>query len=74
MAIQVSTLGALENASKEMIDEARFTAEHNAPISGLVTHFTLKKGQDTGVFPKVGQYTISPLTEGEDMWIRKISG
>lgn len=67
MAVQVSTLGQLEKASKEMIDEARFTAEHNAPISGLVSHFTLKKGQDTGVFPKVGQYTISPLTEGEDM-------
>lgn len=64
---QISTTGQLENASKEMIDTARFTQEHNAPINALVTHFSLAKGQDTGVFPKVGQMSMSNLTEGQDI-------
>jgi len=63
----ISTTGALEAASKEMISTARFTAEHNAPVWGLVSHFTLKKGEDTGIFPKFGQFTISDLSEGQDM-------
>ena len=61
---QISTTGQLANASREMIGKARFTAEHNAPVFATVTHFTLKKGQDTGVFPKVGQMSLSDLTEG----------
>ena len=64
---QISTTGQLANASREMIAKARFTAEHNAPVFGTVTHFTLKKGQDTGVFPKVGQMSLSDLTEGQDI-------
>ena len=63
----ISTTGALEAASKEMISTARFTAEHNAPVWGLVSHFTLTKGEDTGIFPKFGQFTISDLSEGQDM-------
>lgn len=64
---QISTTGQLEKASQEMIDSARYAAEHNAPIVGLVTKFTLKKGQDTGVFPKVGQMSVSSLSEGQDI-------
>lgn len=64
---QISTTGQLENASKEMIDTARFTAEHNAPVRALVTNFRLRRGQDTGVFPKVGQMSMSNLTEGQDI-------
>ena len=64
---QISTTGQLENASQEMIDSARYTAEHNAPLEALVTKFTLKKGQDTGVFPKVGQISMSSLAEGQDI-------
>jgi hypothetical protein len=64
---QISTTGQLENASREMIAKARFTAEHNAPVYGTVSHFSLKKGEDTGVFPKVGQMTLSDLTEGQDI-------
>ena len=64
---QTSTTGSVENASAEMIDAARYTAEHNAPVFGIVTKFTLKKGEDTGVFPKVGQMSMSSLTEGQDM-------
>ena len=64
---QISTTGQLENASQEMIESARYTAEHNAPLEALVTKFTLKKGQDTGVFPKVGQISMSSLAEGQDI-------
>jgi hypothetical protein len=64
---QISTTGQLENASKEMIDTARFTAEHEAPVFASVSHFSLKKGEDTGIFPKVGQMTMSDLNEGQDM-------
>ena len=64
---QISSTGQLENASREMIKESRYTLEHNAPVWATVTHYTLQKGSDTGLFPKVGQVTISQLTEGVDM-------
>jgi hypothetical protein len=64
---QTATTGQLENASREMMTTARFTIEHNAPIYGLVMHFTLKKGHDTGIFPKFGQMTMNQLTDGIDM-------
>jgi hypothetical protein len=64
---ETSTTGQLENASREMISRLLYTAEHNAPVFGLAAKFKLKKGEDTGVFPKVGQMTFSDLTEGEDM-------
>ena len=74
MMPQISTTGQLENASKEMIDTARFTAEHEAPVFATVSQFTLKKGDDTGIFPKVGQMTMSNLTEGQDMVDEEESG
>jgi len=64
---QISTTGQLENASREMIATARYTEEHNAPAVELVEKFTLERGSDTLVIPKVGQMTISNLTEGQDM-------
>ncbi len=67
MAVQTSTTGALENASLEMIAALLFTTEHNAPIKQLIETFQLKQGQDTGVFPKVGQMEMSPLVEGQEI-------
>lgn len=64
---QTSATGNLENASREMISTARYTEEHSAPILNLVEKFTLQKGSDTLVIPKVGQMTISDLTEGQDI-------
>jgi hypothetical protein len=64
---QISTTGQLENASREMIAQARYTEEHNAPAMELVEKFTLERGSDTLVIPKVGQMSISNLTEGQDM-------
>ena len=64
---QTSTTGQLENASKEMIAQARYTEEHNAPVVQLVERFKLEKGADTLVIPKVGQMTMSTLSEGQDI-------
>ena len=63
MAVQGSTTGQLENASKEMIKEAIYTMEHEAPNRALVRKFTLKAGHDTMVIPKVGQMTFQLINE-----------
>jgi hypothetical protein len=64
---QTSTTGSLENASREMITSARYTEEHNAPCMELVEKFTLQKGSDTLLVPKVGQMNVSALSEGQDL-------
>ena len=64
---QTSTTGSLENASREMITTARYTEEHNAPCMELVEKFTLQKGSDTLIVPKVGQMTVGALVEGQDL-------
>jgi len=50
-----------------MIKTARFTEEHNAPMTNLVERFTLEKGSDTMVVPKVGQMVMDDLVDGQDM-------
>ena len=64
---QTSTTGSLENASREMITTARYTEEHNAPCMELIEKFTLQKGSDTLIVPKVGQMTVGALVEGQDL-------
>ena len=63
MAVQGSTTGQLENASKEMIKEAIYTMEHEAPNRALARKFTLQEGHDTMVIPKVGQMTFLAIAE-----------
>lgn len=63
----ISTTGQAENASKEMVGAARFAAEHNTPSYGLVSHFQLKKGEDTYIGPKFAQISMLRRTEGEDI-------
>ena len=65
--IQKTDTGVLANIASEMMTAIRFTMEHNAPMSNLVTKFTLKKGHDTGIFPKVAQMSLHDLQEGEDI-------
>src|SRR3990167_1434650 len=67
MPIQTSTTALLENASREMIAQAIYSTEHNAPCVELVEKFTLKQGDDTGVFPKFGRVSMASLTEGQDI-------
>jgi len=65
MAVQGSTTGQLENASKEMIAKSLFTMEHTAPNRSLLRKFTLQAGHDTMVIPKVGQMTFLNVNETE---------
>jgi len=64
---QISTTGSLANIAKEMISQIRYTNEHNAVMAELVEKHTLNKGEDTGIFPKVGQVNVRVLNEGEEM-------
>ena len=64
---QTATTGNLENASKIIIAAARYTEEHNAPAMALIESFSLPKGAKQVTVPKVGQMTVSDLTDGIDI-------
>ena len=64
---QTATTGNLENASKIIIAAARYTEEHNAPAMALIEQFSLPKGAKQVTVPKVGQMTVSDLTDGQDI-------
>lgn len=64
---QTATTGNLESASKIIIAAARYTEEHNAPALALIESFSLPKGAKQVTVPKVGQMTISDLTDGMDI-------
>tara|TARA_R110000824_G_scaffold72738_5_gene185479 strand:+ start:2010 stop:2885 length:876 start_codon:yes stop_codon:yes gene_type:complete len=64
---QTATTGNLENASRIIISTARYTEEHNAPALALIEAFTLPKGAKQVTVPKVGQMSMSDLTDGQDI-------
>ena len=64
---QTATTGNLASAQRIVIEQARFTAEHNAPMLSLVEHFRLGKGEKSIVVPKVGQFTASAVGDGVDI-------
>ena len=64
---QTATTGNFENAQKIIISAARYTEEHNAPAMALTEKFTLPKGAKQVTVPKVGQMTMSDLTDGQDI-------
>ena len=64
---QTATTGNLENAQRTIIAAARYTEEHNAPAMALIEKFTLGKGEKTVTVPKVGQMSMSDLTDGVDI-------
>ena len=63
----ISTSAQAENAQKVMVAAARYTREHNAVAYNLITKMELPKGHRSVQAPKVGTFTFSDLTEGEDM-------
>lgn len=67
MGIQAATTGQLENAQRIAIEQARYTAEHNAPMTGLIERFKLAQGEKSITVPKVGQMTATALTDGVDL-------
>ena len=64
---QTATTGSLENAQKIIIASSRYTEEHNAPALALIESFDLPKGAKQVTVPKVGQMSISDLTDGQDI-------
>ena len=67
MPLQTATTGNLADAQRIVVEQARYTAENNAPMLGLVEKFTLGKGEKSITVPKVGQMTASALTDGIDL-------
>jgi hypothetical protein len=67
MAIQTATTSQLEDAQRIAIEQARYTTEHNAVMTGLVEHMRLMKGEKSITVPKVGQMTANTLTDGVDL-------
>jgi hypothetical protein len=64
---QTATTGNLENAQRILLAASRYTEEHNAPAMALIESFNLAKGAKQVTVPKVGQMTISDLTDGQDI-------
>ena len=64
---QTATTGNLENAQRIIIAAARYTEEHNAPAMALIESFNLPRGAKQVTVPKVGQLTMSDLTDGQDI-------
>ena len=64
---QTATTGNLENAQRIIISSARYTEEHNAPALALIEQFSLPKGAKQVTVPKVGQMSMSDLTDGQDI-------
>ena len=64
---QTATTGSLESAQKIILAASRYTEEHNAPAMALIESFNLAKGAKQVTVPKVGQMTISDLTDGQDI-------
>ena len=65
--VQAASTGSLENAQRIAVSAVRYTEEHNAPAMALTEQFTLGKGNKQVTVPKVGQMTVSDLTDGQDI-------
>lgn len=64
---QTATTGNLANAQNTIVKEARYTQEASSPSWQLIEKMQLPQGASTVRVPKVGQYTISDLTDGTDL-------
>jgi len=64
---QTATTGNLENAQRIILAAARYTEEHNAPAMALIESFDLPKGAKQVTVPKVGQMSMTDLTDGQDI-------
>ncbi len=65
--VQTATTGNLASAQRIVIEQARYTAEHNAPMLQLVEKFRLGKGEKQIDVPKVGQFTAVAVGDGVDI-------
>ena len=67
MPIQRATTAELDSAQRVVVARCRYTAEHSAPMTGLVEHFRLGKGEKSITVPKASQMTALHLTDGTDI-------
>ena len=64
---QNATTGNLANAQNTIIDAARFVQQHNSPSWNLIMKLPLPNGASTRRVPKVGEFTMSDLIDGQDL-------
>lgn len=67
MPIQKATTEQLDQAQRVVVSRCRYTAEHNAPMTGLVEHFRLGKGEKSITVPKAAQMNALHLSDGVDI-------
>ncbi|KKK56082.1 hypothetical protein LCGC14_3068110, partial [marine sediment metagenome] len=65
--VQTAGTGNLASAQRIVIEQARYTAEHNAPMLQLVEKFKLAEGVKQIDVPKVGQFTAQSVGDGVDI-------
>ena len=65
--VQTAATGNLASAQRIVIEQARYTAEHNAPMLQLVEKFKLAEGVKQIDIPKVGQFTAQSVGDGVDI-------
>ncbi len=65
--VQTAQTGNLASAQRIVIEQARYTAEHNAPMLQLVEKFKLAEGVKQIDIPKVGQFTAQSVGDGVDI-------
>ncbi len=65
--VQTAITGNLASAQRIVIEQARYTAEHNAPMLQLVEKFKLAEGVKQIDVPKVGQFTAQSVGDGVDI-------
>ena len=63
----IATSAQAENAQKIMVAATRYVQEHKAPAYQLIEKIKLPKGHKSAEVPKVGQFSFSNLTDGQDM-------
>ncbi len=65
--VQTATTGVLAEAQNTIIDASRFVMQHDSPSWNLIMKLPLPQGASTRLVPKVGEYTMSDLIDGQDM-------
>lgn len=61
------TAAVIAAVADRVIAAARYVQEHNAVASNAVENFRLTKGNDRVIVPKVGQFTMQTLVDGQDI-------
>lgn len=65
--VQTATTGNLASAQNTIIDAARFVQQHNSPSWNNIEKLPLPQGASTRTVPKVGEFTMQDLVDGQDM-------